>query len=337
MLPREREPDEKRAVNKLTLPRDHGTVIETTRTGADEASDPGETLANVTPVDGGTDAPTEVTSEASSQEDLHGESQAREPILFKGYFQGRPAKFLVDSGASGQFVSEAFIKKNRIPTATTLEERTIQYANGAQVSSHETLPFAHIRIGAWSEHLAFNVLPICHDVILGKAWLEKHNPAIDWRTNTVIIRGRREEITLRPPRADKDIPHSISAMELKRAIRKGARMWLVSIKEETERGSPHDEEHPRKRIVLGEFQDVFPEDLPSSLPPRREVDHHIELEPGSTPPFKGVYKMSYAELEELKKQLSDLTEKGFIQPSKSPYGAPVLFVKKKGGKHAPMC
>ena len=238
-------------MDEATLQREHGTVIETTRTGAYEASDPGKILANVTPVDGGTDAPAEVTSEASSQEDSHRESQAREPILFKGYFQGRPAKFLVDSGASGQFVSEAFIKRNRIPTATTLEERTVQYANGAQVSCRQTLPFAHIRIGAWSEHLAFNVLPICHDVIHGKAWLEKHNPAIDWRTNTVRLRGRRQEITLRPPRADKDIPHSISAMELKRAVRKGAKMWLVSIKEDNEKGSPHDEEHPRGRDSLG--------------------------------------------------------------------------------------
>jgi hypothetical protein len=83
--------------------------------------------------------------------------------------------------------------------------------------------------------------------------------------------------------------------------------------------------------LLAEFRDVFPDDLPSGLPPKREVDHRIELEVGSTPPTKAPYRMSPIELDELKRQLAELISKGFIQPSKSPFGAPVLFVKKKDG------
>ncbi|XP_074278678.1 uncharacterized protein LOC141602275 [Silene latifolia] len=69
----------------------------------------------------------------------------------------------------------------------------------------------------------------------------------------------------------------------------------------------------------------------SGLPPYREVEFTIELVPGSTPISKAPYRMAPAELKELKKQLDELLEKGYIKPSASPWGAPVLFVKKKDG------
>ena len=88
---------------------------------------------------------------------------------------------------------------------------------------------------------------------------------------------------------------------------------------------------PEAVALLKEFSDVFPDALPAGLPPSRAVDHRIELEAGAQPPSRPTYRMSPKELDELKKQLDDLTARGFIQPSKSPYGAPVLFVKKKDG------
>ena len=77
---------------------------------------------------------------------------------------------------------------------------------------------------------------------------------------------------------------------------------------------------------------MMPEDLPNELPPRREVDHKIEVKPGTEPPSKAPYRLSQKELEELKSQLDELLAKGYIRQSKSPYGAPVLFVDKKDGK-----
>ncbi|GAB4814481.1 hypothetical protein N2152v2_001527 [Parachlorella kessleri] len=77
------------------------------------------------------------------------------------------------------------------------------------------------------------------------------------------------------------------------------------------------------------FADVMPDDLPSGLPPEREVDHRIELEPGAKPPAPKYYRLSYEETAEAKRQIEDGLRKGFIQPSKSPFGAPILFVKKK--------
>ena len=81
---------------------------------------------------------------------------------------------------------------------------------------------------------------------------------------------------------------------------------------------------------LKEYDDVFPEDL-FAMPPEREVDHEIELVPGAQPTAKRAYKMSVPKAIELKEQLRQLLEQGFARPSVSPWGAPVLFQKKKDG------
>ena len=86
----------------------------------------------------------------------------------------------------------------------------------------------------------------------------------------------------------------------------------------------------RARLVK-QFADVFPDELPTGLPPPRSVDHRIELKPGSTPTSLPLRRMSPVELDELRKQLDELSASGFIRPSKSPFGAPILFVKKKDG------
>jgi len=83
--------------------------------------------------------------------------------------------------------------------------------------------------------------------------------------------------------------------------------------------------------VLEEFLDVMPEELPKDLPPKRQVDHAIAVAPEVAPPAKASYRMSHEELKELKVQLEELLAKSYIKPSKSPYGAPVLFVHKKDG------
>lgn len=74
----------------------------------------------------------------------------------------------------------------------------------------------------------------------------------------------------------------------------------------------------------------FPSDLPG-LPPSREVDFSIDLLPGSSPIAKAPYRMAPAELKELKSQLQELLDKGFVRPGVSPWDAPILFVKKRGG------
>ena len=80
--------------------------------------------------------------------------------------------------------------------------------------------------------------------------------------------------------------------------------------------------------MLNEFTDVFPEEIPG-LPPRRELDFTIELVPGVVPRSKAPYHMNILKLNELKSQLKELIDNKYIRPSVSPWGAPVIFVKKK--------
>lgn len=82
--------------------------------------------------------------------------------------------------------------------------------------------------------------------------------------------------------------------------------------------------------IIREIPDVFPDTLPE-LPPDREIEFTIDLEPGAVPVSKAPYRMAPKELEELKIQFQELLDLGFIRPSASPWGAPVLFVKKKDG------
>ena len=82
--------------------------------------------------------------------------------------------------------------------------------------------------------------------------------------------------------------------------------------------------------MVNEFLEVYLEDLPG-LPPDRELELDIERIPGTTPISKTPYRMALVELKELKVQLQELLDKGFIRPSFSPWGAPVLFEKKKDG------
>ncbi|GJZ65605.1 putative reverse transcriptase domain-containing protein [Tanacetum coccineum] len=83
-------------------------------------------------------------------------------------------------------------------------------------------------------------------------------------------------------------------------------------------------------VVVRDFPEVFPDDL-SGLPPIREIEFRIELIPGATPVAKSPYRLAPSEMEELSGQLKELQDKGFIRPSSSPWGAPVLFVKKNDG------
>ncbi|GJS67559.1 putative reverse transcriptase domain-containing protein [Tanacetum coccineum] len=82
--------------------------------------------------------------------------------------------------------------------------------------------------------------------------------------------------------------------------------------------------------VVQEFPEVFPEDLPG-IPPTRQVEFRIDLVPGATPVARAPYRLAPSKMKELAEQLQELTDKGFIRPSSSPWGAPVLFVKKKDG------
>ncbi|GJX37886.1 hypothetical protein Tco_0251189 [Tanacetum coccineum] len=82
--------------------------------------------------------------------------------------------------------------------------------------------------------------------------------------------------------------------------------------------------------IVRDFPEVFPEDLPG-IPPARQVEFQIDLVPGAAPVARAPYRLTPLEMKELAEHLQELADKGFIRLSSSPWGAPVLFVKKKDG------
>jgi hypothetical protein len=82
--------------------------------------------------------------------------------------------------------------------------------------------------------------------------------------------------------------------------------------------------------VVNEFHDVFPKELPG-MPPNRDIEFVIELKPDTAPIYKTPFRMTTPESVELKEHIRELVEKGFIHPSSSPWGAPMIFVPKKDG------
>ena len=108
-------------------------------------------------------------------------------------------------------------------------------------------------------------------------------------------------------------------------LRKGYAAYLVNVKEAEEESSKLED----IRVVRG-YPDVFPNELPR-LPLEREIEFGIELLSGTKPISIPPYRMTPIELKELKEQLQDLLNRSFIQPSTSPWGASILFMKKKDG------
>jgi hypothetical protein len=116
-------------------------------------------------------------------------------------------------------------------------------------------------------------------------------------------------------------------MQLKRSTRKGCQVFAITVSElEGEEPEGKTLDHP----ILQEYMDVFPSEIPG-MPPQRDIDFRIDLVPGAEPISRAPYRMTTQELSELRLQLEDLLSKGCIRLSVSPWGAPMLFVKKKDG------
>ncbi|GJT11544.1 putative reverse transcriptase domain-containing protein [Tanacetum coccineum] len=183
----------------------------------------------------------------------------------------------------------------------------IEVADGKKVEVDRIIRDCKLELGG--SLFSINLIPLGHgsfDVIVGIDWLSQHKAVIVCHEKVVEI-----------PVEDGRILRVHGEPGLK-----GITKALKSAKE--------DEPKLNDISVVREFEDVFPEDL-SGLPPQRQVEFHIDLVPGVTPIAKSPYCLTPSEMQELSGQLQELQDKGFIRPSHSPWGALVLFVKKKDG------
>ncbi len=140
----------------------------------------------------------------------------------------------------------------------------------------------------------------------------------------------------------------LSVLDCQKVLRRGESVIACVVRpvaggEETPKQfSPPDDsatavENAKIAEIKGDFADVFSDSLPKGIPPRRAIERSIDLVPGNKPAARPAYKIYFAEQAELKTQLADLLTRGSIQPSRSPYAAPVLFVKKKDTTALRMC
>jgi hypothetical protein len=202
----------------------------------------------------------------------------------------------------------------------------VQLAIGTKRKVTELVKSCSMDKRGMSTKAELNILPLgSYDYLIGMDWLNQHHALLDCRNkrftclneegNQVTVQGIPRTVVVR----------EISAMQLKKCYRKGCQLFVARVEEASQDVVSNLEDNE----VLKEFKDVFQEVL--GLPPRRDIDFFINLMPGTTPVSKAPYRMSTLELKELQLQLEELLKKGYILPSVSPWGASVLFRKKKDG------
>ncbi|GJZ30098.1 putative reverse transcriptase domain-containing protein [Tanacetum coccineum] len=170
------------------------------------------------------------------------------------------------------------------------------------------------------------------DAIIGMDWLARYQAVImcaekivriPWRNKTLIIHGDGST------QGNVTRLNTISCTKAQKYMEKGFPIFLAHVT-----AKEVEDKSEKKRLedvsIVQDFPEVFPEDLPG-LPPTRQVEFQIDLVPGAAPVARAPYRLAPSEMKELSEQLKELSDKGFIRPSSSPWGAPVLFVKKKDG------
>ncbi|KAL0549645.1 hypothetical protein IC582_014132 [Cucumis melo] len=239
---------------------------------------------------------------------------------------GHYALVLFDSGSSHSFISSAFVLHARLEVEPLHHVLSVSTPSGKCMMSKERVKACQIEIAGHVIEVTLLVLDMLDfNVILGMDWLAANHASIDCS---------RKEVTFNPPSmasfkfkggGSRSLPQVISAIRASKLLSQGTWGILASVVDTREVDVSLSSEP-----VVRDYPDVFPEELPG-LPPHREVKFAIELEPGTVPISRAPYRMAPAELKLLKLQLQELLDKGFIRPSVSPWGAPVLFVKKKDG------
>ena len=251
-------------------------------------------------------------------------------LILDGLINHVPVRVLIDSGADRNFVnSNLHLDLQPAPKSTP---DNVILANGSSQDSSGFYPRLAFTISSYSDHDEFHVTSLSgFDIILGTPWLRRLNPTINWTSGSLTLDHHHHAHTL----VSSTSPHAddlLSLSSLRQALRNKDQIFTLHLNSINAQATPPPKP-PWLTSLLHSFTDVLPpEEFPLPYPPSRPIDHTIELLPGSRPPNRPIYSMSQDELAELKRQLTDLLDRGLIRPSTSPFGAPILFVRKKDGK-----
>lgn len=235
-----------------------------------------------------------------------------------------PAYVLFDTGATVSFVSSSFVEKAKLPPSVSVKSM-ISLPNGEKISCHRAFRSVPVVIDGVEMTANLKEFPMDEfDVIFGMDWLKDHRAVFHCRDEKVTLRNQKGKRVSYSNSKSKPGVKIVSAMKMLKMRLKGNEVFLCKVTEVSEGVKLED------IPVVRNYPDVFPEELPG-IPPERDVEFGIDVIPGTAPISKAPFRMAPSEMQELKTQLQELVEKGFIRPSVSPWGAPVLFVKKKDG------
>ncbi|XP_024965104.1 uncharacterized protein LOC112505427, partial [Cynara cardunculus var. scolymus] len=164
------------------------------------------------------------------------------------------------------------------------------------------------------------------DIVIGMDWLAKNHAHIICAHQMIRIEKDDGDYLYVYWERRVDGVKVISMLKARQYLIKGCSSFLAYVLDSSKEVKKTVKDVP----IVCEYPDVFPDDLPG-LPPDRQVEFQIDLVPGASPIAKTPYRLAPAEMKEMMNQLQDLLDKGFIRPSASPWGVPILFVKKKDG------
>ncbi|KAA3466056.1 DNA/RNA polymerases superfamily protein [Gossypium australe] len=259
---------------------------------------------------------------------IHAREDASSPNVITGTFSLYDTNVvaLIDPKSTYSYICMNLVSSKNFPVEST--EFVIKVSNplGKYVLVDKVCKSCPLMIRGHCFPADLMLLPFDEfDVILGMDWLTLHDDVVNCRRSIIDLKFQNNEIIRIEPDESSELPIVILSMTAYRYVRKGCEAFLAYVLN-TKVSELKIEFVP----VVCEYPDVFPEELPG-LPPIREVEFAIDLVPGTLPIAIAPYKMASTELKELKSQLQELTYKGFARPSFSPWGAPVLFDKKKHG------
>ncbi|GJV73685.1 putative reverse transcriptase domain-containing protein [Tanacetum coccineum] len=241
------------------------------------------------------------------------------------------SSMLFDSGADRSFVSSTFSALLDVAPSTLDTSYAVELADGRILETNVVL--RGCTLGLLGHPFDIDLMPVelgSFDVIIGMDWLAKYHALIVCDEKVVRIPYGDEVLIIRGDNCDGGSKlNIISCTRTQKYIQKGCQVYLAQVT--SKKAEDKSEEKRLEDVpIVREFPEVFPEDLPG-LPPARQVEFQIDLVPGAAPVARAPYRLAPAKMQELSTQLQELSDRGFIRPSSSPWGAPVLFVKKKDG------
>ncbi|GJT89789.1 putative reverse transcriptase domain-containing protein [Tanacetum coccineum] len=243
------------------------------------------------------------------------------------------ASILFDTGADRSFISTAFSSLINIAPTSLENCYDVELADGKLVEIDTIIRGCTLNF--LGHPFNIDLMPVelgSFDVIIGMDWLRRCHAVIVCDEKLVQIPYGNETLTFCGNESSNGRESRLTVISCSKAqeyMAKGCQVFLAQISAKKE-----EDKSERKQIedvpIVRDFPEVFPEDLPG-LPPARPVEFQIDLIPGAAPVARAPYRLAPSEMKELSEQLQELSDKGFIRPSSSPWGAPVLFVKKKDG------